>query len=578
MSSDKSFKSIGIVTLTNSADWPAFINGVKNWVARQTTAFKGVFTTAYYDTTHEDYEKRMRNSAKVVQAILSNVSGDILKTINEAPPEVSKTARRLLVFLKKTYGVNNTTAVGELREKLRDIKFEAKDTPVSFISRARSLWDTLSKANQAEQATEGLLCEHLVKALRTAGKVNPIWTPSRCDDLAKETTIKGMQKSMETLVSIHNRTNSDAKVQVLTATTNGNNQTKPNDRQPKNGKSKGKDRLHQLQPDAKLIAKAGPNSIHSTGYTFGQLKKMSKSRRMEVCKDLTCVACNTQGHISIDCPKVSGTKNVSHTQTGYKGAMQVLLTTVKELKEQISELKSTSTTRKTQVNHIQVKERDTPTIEIIERKDDGKRALDTSSIPAKRPRFAFFAAVNTDVLQVANVRIHPDLDDGVSQWAFDTGLTDQALTPFLEDLQDPIPYRAGVDGAFAGEQSEMIGIVKGFTNLGHAIQFPALYVPNIRVRLVSRNTLRDVGLYIQDSPGGSFLTRPGDGEVAEIIDSPSGLMILSLSPQGPRAPENIGTMSTIVDANDFSSFHADGQFDLANRTIMEKELEKLHAP
>ncbi|KAI8840513.1 hypothetical protein BC829DRAFT_420788 [Chytridium lagenaria] len=326
-----------------------------------------------------------------------------------------------------------------------------------------------------------------------------------------------MLKSMESFVSIHNRTNSDSKTLVLSVTNSGPPQGKTQ-AQGKQGKGQGKDRLHQLHPDAKLIAKAGPNSVHSTGFTFGQLKRMTKSRRLEVCKDLTCVACNTKGHISIDCPKVAGTKTVSHTQTGYKGTMQALLTTVNELKEQLSEL----TTR------------------------------------------------------LASSRIHPDLDDGVSQWAFDTGLTDQALTPFLEDLQDPTPYRAGVDGAFAGEQSEMLGIVKGFTNLGHPIQFPALYVPSIRVRLVSRNTLRDAGLYMQDGPGGSFLTRPGDGEVAEIIDSPSGLMILSLSPQGPRAPTNIGAITTIVDSNDFSSFHADGQFDLANRTVMERELEKLH--
>ncbi|KAI8848120.1 hypothetical protein BC829DRAFT_475399 [Chytridium lagenaria] len=329
MSSDKSFKNIGIVPLNNPSDWPAFINGVKNWVARQTSSFKGVFTTAYYDENHRKYDKRMRNSAKVVQAILSNVSGDILKIINEAPPEVSKTARKLLLFLKKTYGMNNTSAVGELREKLRDIKYEAKDTPVSFISRARSLWDTLSKANQAEQATE-----------------------------------------------------------------------------------------------------------------------------------------------------IAGTKTVSHTQTGYKGTMQALLTTVNELKEQLSELKNSSSVRKTQVNHVQSRNETFP-------------------------------------LQVS---YPPDLDDGVSQWAFDTGLTDQALTPFLEDLQDPTPYRAGVDGAFAGEQSEMLGIVKGFTNLGHPIQFPAL----------------------------------------------------------TRAPTNIWSNHHIVDSNDFSSFHADGQFDLANQTVMERELEKLH--
>ncbi|KAI8836627.1 hypothetical protein BC829DRAFT_421649 [Chytridium lagenaria] len=375
MSSDKSFKSIGIVTLTNSADWPAFINGVKNWVARQTTAFKG---------------KRMRNSAKVVQAILSNVSGDILKTINEAPPEVSKTARRLLVFLKKTYGVNNTTAVGELREKLRDIKFEAKDTPVSFISRARDPF--------------GTLCPKQTKPSKPP-KVSFANTSSKRSALPEKSTPFGHH---------------------LVVTT-----------------------LPRKQPS-----------------------KACKRAWKRFLQDLTCVACNTQGHISIDCPKVSGTKNVSHTQTGYKGAMQVLLTTVKELKEQISELKSTSTTRKTQVNHIQVKERDTPTIESLNEKMTAN-VLDTSSIPAKRPRFAFFAAVNTDVLQVANVRIHPDLDDGVSQWAFDTGLTDQALTPFLEDLQDPIPYRAGVDGAFAGEQTEMIGIVKGSRTLD--MQFNSLH-------------------------------------------------------------------------------------------------------
>ncbi|KAI8852446.1 hypothetical protein BC829DRAFT_440846 [Chytridium lagenaria] len=68
MSSDKSFKNIGIVQLNNSSDWPAFINGVKNWVARQTPGFKGVFTNEYYDSKHEDYDKRMRNSAKVSAA------------------------------------------------------------------------------------------------------------------------------------------------------------------------------------------------------------------------------------------------------------------------------------------------------------------------------------------------------------------------------------------------------------------------------------------------------------------------------------------------------------------------------
>ncbi|KAI8848715.1 hypothetical protein BC829DRAFT_443510 [Chytridium lagenaria] len=53
------------------------------------------------------------------------------------------------------------------------------------------------------------------------------------------------------------------------------------------------------------------------------------------------------------------------------------------------------------------------------------------------------SCVSRSNLDNLDPRINPDLDTGVTQWAFvDTGLTDQALTPFLEDLVDPTPYRA----------------------------------------------------------------------------------------------------------------------------------------
>ncbi|KAJ3086001.1 hypothetical protein HDU96_005117, partial [Phlyctochytrium bullatum] len=286
--------------------------------------------------TPEAHRRRTKANAVTVQAILSNVSDEIMRSINEAPASVSRRASRLYEFLEDNYGVGNAMAVHDMQVALRSIKYEAKDTPLTFVSRAQALYETLVEANEAEQANEQQVVSLLIRALRRAGKENPVWSASRCDELADCTTLRRLKRQMEDLVTKHSRTVPDEPIEAFSITI-ANDKKKTNRTLGNSKKAGGKDQMHKVRPDPALIAKAKPNSVHTTGYRYGQLKKMSKQQRLSVCKDLTCSVCNKKGHISLDCAQGANGK-VAHTQTGYKttqefdlnslnGSLQALSTT-----------------------------------------------------------------------------------------------------------------------------------------------------------------------------------------------------------------------------------------------------------
>ncbi|KAJ3086877.1 hypothetical protein HDU96_004737, partial [Phlyctochytrium bullatum] len=406
---------------------------------------------------------------------------------------------------------------------------------------------TLASVNRAEQATEELLCNHLVTALRDAGKTFPVWSTSKCEELGKLTTVDELRDAMNDALAVYVSTTRVKTIEAHSVTI---------DKRGKNGS--GKERNGKTpQPDATLIAKAKPNSVLTTGFHYSQLRQMQRSKRMEICKDLTCNRCNVKGHISLDCPQLAKTKPVAKSQTDYQGQIQALLTKVDQLTTQVTELKSARLVE-------------------IEEPSEVKRKLDTSSLPSKRPRLSANLTLLSDRIQALSVHPHPALDSGVSQWIFDTGLTDFALTPFAEDLQDPVPFHADIDGAFAGQRSTRMGVVRGITNLGHPLQFVALHVPGLRARLVSRTILKGNGTFFREDSAGTFLVRPPDGDIAELVEAPNGLLVLSLSPSGPRPPLDYPRNGVILDPTDFSAFHADGQFNLAKLTQAERELAILH--
>ncbi|KAJ3199520.1 hypothetical protein HDU67_002722 [Dinochytrium kinnereticum] len=360
------------------------------------------------------------------------------------------------------------------------IVHEAEDEPAYFVK-------VLFDADASDYANEEHFVRHLVQRLRESSSVNTMWTPSRFDQPDSCCTLKQLGERMEAIYkSLMNEQVNKPTVKAFTTTT---------------GKPKVTNFSQDGGPDESLKRKAAPNTIGKTGYRFGQLKAMSPSQRQKIVKaaGLTCNNCNTAGHISLDCSraKAPSASKVAETQTNYKA----LLAKIPE--EEIQAFLASHTKKASQITGLNALVSQT---EIPTEQDSGadlatishqKKTIDTSKIPPKA-KFSF-AAMNVTVDDLLEAHL-TQLDSGVSQWIYDTGLNHEALTPFKEDLEDSRPYSVVIDGAFAGNSSKAIGTVRGYSNLGHAFEFKALYVPGIRARLLSRNTLAERDIYLADGP------------------------------------------------------------------------------
>ncbi|KAI8836147.1 hypothetical protein BC829DRAFT_456746 [Chytridium lagenaria] len=297
------------------------------------------------------------------------------------------------------------------------------------------------------------------------------------------------------------------------------------------------------------VAKGGyDNSIASTGHTYFELLEMSKPERLKACKK-------------------GGTYPNPYTQPTIANlaSMDLSMVTVKDFLSLCAEMREKIPQTQQQCQCQYQAKNDKP----------------------QEPKFgwAFITTPNpnssTELELIRNLAYSVMLegfDNTVTQWCFDTGLTFLALTPFKSDLVDTKPFHTQVDGAFAGQRSELIGKVKGFTNLGHKMEFKALYIPGIRVRLVSRSVLRAQGIFIKDGSTGTYLHNEVDKtDVAELIQSENELLILTVSPTPPRPPKGFPSHQVnVVDTRDFSSFHSDGTVDAVAIKKLEQTLEILH--
>ncbi|KAJ3093405.1 hypothetical protein HDU97_009765, partial [Phlyctochytrium planicorne] len=241
------------------------------------------------------------------------------------------------------------------------------------------------------------------------------------------------------------------------------------------------------EPNEELRKKSKPNTVGLTGYTYLQLKAMSKDRRMNLTKaaKLTCNKCNTVGHIGYDCKDQQST-SVAPTQTNYK-AMLVGVPK-NEIVEFLAEQNGSHFAANVTINEPTAQQNDK---QVVLASTNTPAA--TLTDPTSKFRFPHFVG-----MVFRHARLHPLADDGVQQWAWDTGLTDDALTPNLQDLTNPTPFRSQIDGAFAGAMSTHIGTINGYTNMGLPLSFVALCVPGIRARLVSRTVLAAQDIYLND--------------------------------------------------------------------------------
>ncbi|KAI8848616.1 hypothetical protein BC829DRAFT_417563 [Chytridium lagenaria] len=359
-------------------------------------------------------------------------------------------------------------------------------------------------------------------------------------------------------------------VEALTVTIKNNKSVK----KQKGGRGKGKGKNSKPTMNTAKhgkVAKGGyDNSIASTGHTYFELLEMSKPERLKACSHLTCHECNQRGHMRHDCPTQ---KKVGPTQTPYTqptianvASMDLSMVTVKDFLSLCAEMREKIPTNTTAMS-----------VSVSKPKND----------KPQEPKFgwAFITTPNpnssTELELIRNLAYSVMLegfDNTVTQWCFDTGLTFLALTRFKSDLVDTKPFHTQVDGAFAGQRSELIGKVKGFTNLGHKMEFKALYIPGIRVRLVSRSVLRAQGIFIKDGSTGTYLHNEVDKtDVAELIQSENELLILTVSPTPPRPPKGFPNHQVnVVDTRDFSSFHSDGTVDAVAIKKLEQTLEILH--
>jgi len=116
-------------------------------------------------------------------------------------------------------------------------------------------------------------------------------------------------------------------------------------------------------------------------------------------------------------------------------------------------------------------------------------------------------------------------DDDAKRWTWDTA-TRFSITPFLQDLEEVVPCRLMLNGAFDGQMHDAITITKmgrvtGRTNQNREVTFIAYYCPSVNTRLIAPSSFYDRGILFRDAlPGYTpWLERihPGMMQPAEVI-------------------------------------------------------------